>query len=159
MLRAIVAIDEKRGIATDKGIPWLGKIPGDTTYYRSQVKGSTVIIGHRLYEELSKPYEDSRNLVALHDKTITLRPGFEPLYDVREFMTQEKGDIWNLGGAMLYDSTFDLVEEIYITQLEGEFGCTKFFPDYEDDFELIKESSPITENGITYTFQIWKRKS
>ncbi|HLB66591.1 MAG TPA: dihydrofolate reductase [Candidatus Saccharimonadales bacterium] len=54
--------------------------------------------------------------------------------------------------------TFDLINELYITLLEDDFHCTKFFPEYEQAFEKISQSEPITENGITFRFTVWKRK-
>jgi dihydrofolate reductase len=67
--------------------------------------------------------------------------------------------VWNLGGALLFASTFDMADELYITQLEGNFGCTKFFPAYKDDFYLVSQSEPVTENNITFRFEVWKRNT
>ncbi len=159
MVRFMVAIDEKRGIANDHGIPWIGKIPGDQEYYRAKINdGSTMVMGYGLYKELTAPYPGGINYVATSNPSEKLRDGFEPITDAHEFIRKNKGDVWDLGGAGLYGGTFDLADELYITQLKGDFHCTKFFPDYEQDFEMVKESPPKTENGITYTFQVWKRK-
>lgn len=158
MIRAIVAVDEKRGIANDQTIPWLGKIPSDTAYYRDKVRGGVVVMGYRLYQEISSPYPEADNYVASTDPNTVLRPGFTLVTDVRNFMMGASEDVWNLGGAMLYESTLDLAEELYITQLEGDFGCTKFFPAYQDAYQLVSESAPITENDITFRFQVWRKK-
>ena len=157
MIRAIVAIDEKRGIANDQTIPWLGKIPSDTAYYRDKVRGGIVIMGYRLYQEISGPYPESDNYVATSNAEVQLRPGFTAVTDVRNFMMSATEDVWNLGGAVLYQSTLDLAEELYITQLEGDFSCTKFFPEYKDNYQMVSESAPITENGITFSFQVWRK--
>lgn len=159
MIRFIAAIDAKRGVATDNGIPWQGKIPGDVQYYRGQIadKGGTVLMGYGLYKELSDPYPGGINYVAnLED--VTLRPGFELVKDARAFLEESKGDVWNLGGAALFNATIDLADELYITQLQADFDCNKFFPEFTADFTLISEADAITENGITYTFQVWARK-
>jgi len=158
MIRAIVAIDEKRGIANDQTIPWLGKIPSDTEYYRNKIKGAIVVMGYRLYQEISAPYQEADNYVATTDPNLQVRPGFTVLTDVRNFMMSATEDVWNLGGAMLYESTFDLAEELYITQLEGDFGCTKFFPQYKESYQMVSESAPIIENDITFRFQVWRKK-
>lgn len=159
MIRMIVAMDEKQGIANEQGIPWLGKIPGDSKYYREKIKGADFLYGYGLYKELTKPYEGGTNFVATKDHSEKLRPGFEPVYDALDFVKNFKGDLWSLGGAMLYATTIDFAEEIYVTQLSGDFNCTKFFPPFKDDFELVSSADPITENDITYRFQVWKRKS
>lgn len=156
MIRFIAAIDEKRGIANDKGIPWIGKIHGDTEYYRAKVKGFPVIMGEGLYKELSAPYPESTNYVVTGQTS--LRPGFSIVKDPHQFLEDFNGDIWDLGGAMLYATTIDLADELYLTQLKGDFKCTKFFPEFKQDFEMISETEPKEENGIKYTFQVWKRK-
>ncbi len=157
MIRTIVAIDEKRGLANDHGIPWQGKIPTDVKYYHDKIKQGTLLMGYGLYRELSKPYPGGINYVATSNKDEKLRAGFEPVYDAREFIKNAKDDVWNLGGAGVIASTFDLIDELYITQLEGDFNCTKFFPEYEQEFEKVSESEPLTENGITFRFTVWKR--
>ena len=159
MIRFIAAIDSQRGIADEHGIPWQGLVPSDIAYYRKQVSTGTILMGSGLYKELSKPYADSINYVATRDNQ-PLREGFEAVTDARVFLASRPKEelVWNLGGALLYESTFDLADELYLTLLEGDFNCTKFFPAYENQFELVSESEPITENGITFRFTIWKRK-
>lgn len=159
MIRFIAAIDSKRGIADEHGIPWQGKIPSDVHYYHGKIKAmpGTMLMGYGLYKELSKPYEGGTNYVAIKDQAEPLRDGFEPVTDAVEFLKNVQGDAWNLGGALLFQSTFELADELYLTKLGGDFGCTKFFPEYEDKFEQVSQSDPITENGITFRFTVWKR--
>jgi dihydrofolate reductase len=157
MIRFIAAIDNKRGIANDHGLPWQGRLPSDVEYYHDKIKNGTLLMGYGLYKELSKPYPGGVNYVAVGESDETLREGFAPVHDAREFFTQTNGDIWNLGGALLFESTLDLADELYITQLEGDFQCTKFFPSFEKDFLRISQGEPITENGITFRFEVWKR--
>lgn len=157
MIRFIAAIDSRRGIANDHGIPWQGKVPGDVKYYRDKISNGTLLMGYGLYVELAKPYPGGTNYVAdLDDRR--LRDGFKLVKDARKFLTETKGDVWNLGGAGLFASTIDMADELYITQLNKDFSCTKFFPEFKDKFTLKSESQPITENGITYTFQVWVRR-
>lgn len=156
MIRFIAAIDNRRGIADEHGIPWHGRIPTDVKYYHDKIRTGIILMGYGLYKELSKPYADGVNYVATTDRHVQLREGFEPVYDGREFLKNAKGDVWNVGGAALFSSTIDLADELYLTQLEGDFRCTKFFPQYEHDFELVSKSEPITENGITFRFTVWR---
>lgn len=157
MIRFIAAIDTNRGIADDHGIPWQGKIPGDVRYYHEKISTGTILMGYGLYIELTHPYPGGINYVA-SKKDEELRPGFALIHDAHKFQEETEGDIWNLGGAGLFSSTFDQADELYITQLNQDFQCTKFFPEFKDKFVLKSESDPITENGIAYTFQVWSRK-
>ena len=152
----VAAIDEKRGLADDHGIPWQGKIPSDVKHFRAEIDGGTILMGYGTYVELPKPYP-GRNLVA-STRAEQLRPGFELVPDAREFLQNTPDDVWVFGGAVLFATTFDLVTDLHLTQLEGDFHCTKFFPEFKGIFMLTSRSGPMTENGITFRFETWQRQ-
>lgn len=158
MIRFIAAIDNKRGLADEHGIPWQGKLPTDVAYFRSKTINGIVMMGYGWYQEQKEPLPNRRNLVA-YPNNEAMRPGFERVKDAREFLKDTKEDVWVGGGAALFASTLDLADELYLTKIEADFNCTKFFPEYEKDFELASESGPITENGITFRFTVWKPKN
>lgn len=155
MIRAIVAIDEKRGLADDRGIPW--DLPADKKFFRDKTMNGVVLMGYGTYVEFEKPLHNRLNYVA-STKDEQLRDGFKKVSNAREFLQNAQADVWVIGGAGLFSQTMDLTDELYITQLEGDFNCTKFFPEYEKDFKLVSESDQLTENGITFRFTVWKIK-
>lgn len=157
MIRSIVAIDEKNGMADENGIPWIGKIPSDQKYFVDQTETGTILMGYGTYLEFDKPFHDRINYVATR-RPEKLREGFTKIKDVDKFLAETKDDIWNIGGPGLLASTLDQVDELYITQLEADFDCTKFLPDFKDDFILKSKSKTRIENGISFTFQVWKNK-
>lgn len=158
MIRFIAAIDSKRGIADDHGLPWASKVPDEVADFRAKIQDGLILMGYDTYVVVSKPLNPAINYVAT-SKDEPLREGFQTVKDARAFIRQATQDIWNIGGAILFASTLDLADELYLTQIEGDFHCTKFFPPYEDKFVLAEESQPITENGITYRFQRYVRKT
>jgi dihydrofolate reductase len=153
----VAAIDEKRGLADEHGIPWLGKIPTDVKHYHAEIDGGIILMGYGTYVELSKPFP-GRNLVA-SSQAEELRPGFELVANAREFLQNSQEDVWIFGGAGLFASTFDFATNLHLTRLNGDFHCTKFFPEFEDRFALTSQSEPITENGITFRFETWQRNA
>ena len=157
MIRFICAMDSKQGIANEGGIPWQGKLPTDVAYFRKKTLHSTIMMGAGWYAEQQKPLPDRLNVVAT-TTTEQLRPGFEKVSDARLYLQDAGVDVWVGGGAGLFASTLDLADELYITQLDGDFGCTKFFPKFSDDFTLVSQTEPQTENGITFRFQVWQRR-
>ncbi|HSW37703.1 MAG TPA: dihydrofolate reductase [Candidatus Saccharimonadales bacterium] len=159
MIRFIAAIDNQNGLADDHGIPWQGKLPTDVAYFRRKIMDGTVVMGRGTYNELKRPLPGGRNLVATH-KTVTLRKGFGVIHDVKAFLKAAKPeeDIWVIGGAELFESTLAFAEELYLTEVQGDFKCTKFFPEYKKNFELASRSEPRLENGITFTFNVYRHK-
>lgn len=156
-VKLIAAIDGKRGLANNHGIPWQGKIPADTEYYRNKLRTGTILMGYGTYQEIRRPYYGKTNYVATKN-SVALRPGFSPVHDARDFLTKTEGEIWNIGGAGLFASTIDLADELYLTRLGGDFHCTKFFPEFENKFVLVSASEPLAQNGITFHFEVWKRR-
>jgi dihydrofolate reductase len=157
MIRFIVAIDSKRGLADDKGIPW--NLPEDKRYYREKIKTAPILMGYNTYIEHDSPMNDKPNYVATRtDKP--LKEGFTAVTHPAKFLDEfyQTKDIWVIGGAGLFDSLLDKADELYITKIEGDFNCTKFFPDYSEDFELASQTETKTDNSISYRFTIYKRK-
>lgn len=144
-------------MADEHGIPWQGKIPTDVRYYHEKIRGAITIMGYGMYQELSQPLVNSTNFVATKKET-KLRDGFIPVADVQDFLRKTPNNVWVLGGALLFSSTLHLADELYLTQLDRDFNCTKFFPQYENNFVLVQRTEPISENGIAYTFGVWQRK-
>ncbi|HUC87572.1 MAG TPA: dihydrofolate reductase [Candidatus Binatia bacterium] len=158
MIRFIAALDSKNGIADDHGIPWRGKLPSDVHYYRDKLETGTILMGYGVYNELSEPYPGGINYVAT-TKSEPLRQGFTPVPDARGFLQSSTGDIWDIGGAGLYSSTIDLADELYLTRIDHDFLCTKFFPEYRDSFSLKSKSEVFEENGLSFWFEVWQKTS
>ena len=156
MIRLIAAHDEKLGIANNNGIPW--HLPKDALYFREKTKDGVVVMGAATYREFDKPLPDRKNLVLTHDAK-PLRPGFQSISDLELFINDNwDQDIWVIGGASLFAQTISAADELYITRVRGDFHCTKFFPDYYNDFSLLDRAKEVTENSTTYSFEIWARK-
>lgn len=156
MIRAIAAIDDKLGIATDTGIPW--HIQADSDYFRATTKSGKILMGYATYREFAQPLPDRPNYVATNHAT-TLRDGFLIADDVDAFLKGgDASDIWVIGGATLFASTLDSLQELYLTRVSGDFHCTKFFPAFEPAFHLETDiPSPMVEGTPAIRFQVWSR--
>lgn len=138
-------------MVNSEGIPWQGKVPSDVKHFREQTEGGVVLMGYGTYAEFDQPLPNRRNLVATN-KGKPLRDGFELVKDARAFLRHANQDVWVIGGLGLFTNTLDLAEELDLTLIERDFQCSKFFPEYAKDFEVVERSQPITENGITFRF-------
>ena len=156
MIRCIAAMDRRRGIAVEGGIPW--KLPGDSAYFRRHTETGLIVMGRPTYEEFAAPLHDRDNYV-LTRSTEPLRDGFQPVHDFDEFAdAHSSDDIWVIGGALVFARTMARAEELFITQVLADFDCTKFFPDYEDDFAIFDRGDEQQEGGVSYRFERWRRQ-
>jgi dihydrofolate reductase len=156
VIRAIAAVDDRLGVGTDHGIPWV--VPADVTHFRQAIAGVDVLMGYATYCEFSAPLPDGVNYVSGR-RGSELRAGFELVTELGEFLGEgHPGDLWIIGGAALYTLTLPLTDELYLTRVEGDFHCTKFFPAFESTFELVEEVAPPPVAGTPdVRFQTWRR--
>jgi dihydrofolate reductase len=153
MIRLIAAIDSQRGIATDSGIPWT--LPGDSAYFREKTSSGLIVMGRATYEEFAAPLHDRENFV-FSTTSSPLRKGFEVVTSLGQLRAAHPGeDVWVIGGASVYAETIDRAGELLLTQVRGDFGCTKFFPPYQAAFALQSQSKDQQEGGVTYQFETW----
>ena len=156
MIRQIAAIDSRRGIATDTGIPW--KLPGDSEYFREKTANGLIVMGRATYDEFAAPLHGRENYV-LSRTTGPLRTGFEVIADLEQLRAAHPhDDIWVIGGATVYRETIAQAEELLLTQVLKDFSCTKFFPPYEAAFVRTSESVDHQEAGLTYRFEVWRSR-
>lgn len=154
MINFLVIVDNKMGMANDQGIPWQ---PLDQDYFREKTTGTLMVMGYATYQEFAKPLPNRRNLVVVRPGT-PLKPGFEPIEDVAAWQNQHANDnVWNIGGAKLFAKTLNQADRIYITRIDHDFNCTKFFPEFENDFTLTSKSPNQQKNGFTFRFEVWQR--
>ncbi|MGB7050299.1 MAG: dihydrofolate reductase, partial [Acidimicrobiales bacterium] len=134
MIRLIAAIDEKRGLSTDTGIPW--RLPGDVAHFRQLTVNGTVLMGRSTYDEFAAPMLDRKNVVLTRSPD-GIRAGFQAVEDLDSFLATQRGSekLWVIGGAAVYAESIGHAEELYLTRVAGDFDCTKFFPPFEADFD------------------------
>jgi len=158
MIRHIVALDTKRGIAKDGEQPW--HLPTDSQYFRDQTKlySGVVLMGRKTFEVMGAALPDRQNYVLTRDERFTA-DNVRVVHDLDAFMATHK-DVWIIGGANVYEKTIHLADELYITEIDEDFACDQFYPAY-DSF-IARKSGPLqTENGISFRYKVYvpqKRK-
>jgi dihydrofolate reductase len=153
MIRAIAAIDGKRGIARAGDIPW--HIPEDTRYYREKTENHIIVMGKDTYDGFAQPLPNRRNIVTSRHLQ-TVRDGFELIHDVDAFLSNQTEDIWIIGGAGLFESTLHWCDELYLTHVEGDFQCDRFFPDYPG-YSLAHRSAEHEQNGYHFYYAVYTK--
>lgn len=156
MIRLIAAIDEKRGLSTDTGIPW--RLPGDVAHFRQLTVNGTVLMGRSTYDEFAAPMADRKNVVLTRSPD-GIRAGFQAVENLDSFLASQRASekLWVIGGAAVYAQTIGHAEQLYLTRVAGDFDCTKFFPPFEADFDLVDRDEGHRENSIAYRFETWRR--
>jgi dihydrofolate reductase len=157
MIRHIVAIDSKRGIAKNGVQPW--KLPDDERYFSNMTKkyGANILVGSTTYKLFKQPLPGRHNYVLTsHTEPLT---GAVVVNNLEVFLKTFNEDLWIIGGATLYEQTLAVADELYVTQIEADFECDTFYPDFVQGFKLRSRSEPRSQNNLSYTYNLYVPKN
>lgn len=162
-MNLIVAADKKWGIGRDGGL--LASIPTDMKYFREHTTGKVVVMGRKTLESMP----GKRGLPKRINYVLTTNPDYEAerctvvnsedeLWE--ELSQYEPDDVFLIGGAHLYNKFYRMCDKLYVTKMDADLNADTFIVDFDtdSDYEVISESEPVTENGITFRFVVYERR-
>jgi len=131
MIRAILAHDEHWGIGKNNDLPW-PKNSEDLKWFKKSTDGSTVVMGRHTWNSLPvKPLPNRKNVVVSgninlkSDVVEIVRPD---IYKSRMHMMSLNEDIWIIGGAQLINSSLDIIDELWLNNVGGNYQCDVHLP-------------------------------
>ena len=153
MIKAIFAADEKWGIGKKNELPW-AKNSEDLKWFKECTDGQAVVMGRNTWESLpTKPLPNRINLVITSTSMEHYNPRPHGTYsgkdvdkiikDVIEARYGGIDDVWIIGGAVLFHSAIDTVDELWISRIKGDFQCDTFLNEQKikEKFELYSSGS------------------
>ena len=156
----IVAMDEKRGIG--KGGDLLFRIPEDARRVRDITTGHPLIMGRKTFESLGRLLPNRTHIVVTRDPASLKDLPYQPhdvvssvehgIYEAQEEPGSD--EVFIFGGGQIYKEALEqgLVDKLYLTLVEGDYGADTFFPEYEHlGFKVINEESREAD-GYRYRF-------
>lgn len=140
MIYHVVAVDTKGGIGKDGTIPW--KEPEDLKLFSRITKGQIVVMGRRTWDDplMPKPLPDRYTIVVTNrpfendepHPNMIIGPG-----QVEDTLSAITKDVYVIGGGMIYETTKDLVERVYMTSIQGDYDCDTFYPVNVTDWDML----------------------
>jgi dihydrofolate reductase len=129
MIKAILACDQEWGIGKNGALPWPHN-SADLKWFKEHTNNSTIVMGRKTWESLPvKPLPNRENIVV----TSGLIKGPDVVVDMRSFykiLPQIKfhKDVWIIGGAQLIEQCLGVIDEFYLSRIEGVYNCDTFLP-------------------------------
>lgn len=159
----IVAADRKWGIGKNGGL--LAHIPTDMKYFRDHTMGKTVVMGRKTLESMP----GGKGLPGRTNYVMTSQRGFSAercitvcsIDELREELAEyDPDDVFLIGGATLYNRLYKECNRLYVTKIDADLDADTFIVNFDadPDFEIESESAPVTENGLTYRFTVYKKR-
>lgn len=151
-MKAILACDRTGGIGYKGSMPW-PKQPKDLKRFKDLTTGKTVIMGRGTWEStgMPKPLPNRTNIV-LSRSDLSLPEDVIQCKSIEDVDTHKVD--WCIGGAEVFKSLFDQIDEIHLSVIRDEYTCDTQIDlaHIASEFELVRDQLCLTHN-----YQIWKR--
>lgn len=156
----IAGLDEVGGIGYKNQL--LCHLPADLQHFKTQTLGKPIIMGRKTFQSIGKPLPGRLNIVlsrnSLDIKGVTL---CHSLNEALELVV-DSPEIMIIGGSNLYEQSFEIAEQLYITRIHNVFSADVFFPKIEDcHWECVSqiERRQDSNNAFDMTFYKYHRKN
>jgi dihydrofolate reductase len=135
MICGIVAVCNNGGIGYRNKMPW-PFLQKDMAHFKKLTHNNVVIMGSNTWLSLGKKLSNRVNIVV----SKTNWPGSDHTYltpqdaiTSADFLYPNK-DIYIIGGQMIYESCLNFTDKFYVTEIDENYQCDKFF-----DMGLIRK--------------------
>lgn len=154
MLAIIVAHDKNRVIGYRGRIPW--DIPGEKQRFKELTTNNVVIMGRKTFEEIGRPLPNRFTYVISSTKNFDT-VNCLTVKSLDEALKMASGkDIYIAGGQRLYEEAIDLVDCLYITEIDAEFKGDTYFPDFDKSKYLCQIELEV-KGEINYRYITYKK--
>lgn len=157
MISFVVAYSQNRVIGKGNQLPW--HLPNDLKHFKALTLGKTVVMGRKTFLSIGKPLPNRTNVVLTQKKDF-IAPGIEVAHTKAEVLARSE-DLYIIGGAQIFSLFFDVVDRMYITEIEAEIEGDTFFPEWDRSaFRLLEKKAGVLDeqNTLPHTFYTFERK-
>ena len=158
-LSIIAAIGKNNELGLNNNLIW--HLKGDMKFFKETTIGHTIIMGRKTFESLPQLLEERKHIV-LSRNNINI-PNIEVFHTIEEFLSNyinTDEEIFNIGGASVYQSLLEYTDKIYLTEVEKTAKADAYFPTFnKKDFESeILDKKTDEKTGIKYKHVLYKRR-
>ena len=154
-VKIIAAVAKNRVIGNGPEIPWY--IPEDFKHFKECTTGNVVVMGETTYKSMGKALPNRHNIVLSFD--LKELPDADVYNDyvvgldvAKKYAEDHSCDVFIIGGGAIYKLGMNDADELYISEVKGDYEGDVFFPDYSDWVEVSSE-----DKG-KFVFKIFRRK-
>ncbi len=164
----IVAICKNNGIGYNNKIPWY--IQEDLKLFSKLTTGNSnnaLIMGRNTFESLPKKFLPKRDNLILSSSIIVdenidnnIIKTFDNINSIINFCNSKNYDeVWIIGGQLIYDTFMkkNIINKLYITTINEEYNCDKFFYYKENEWKLIERKNIINTKNIDVKLNIYEK--
>jgi len=157
----IVAMAQNRTIGINNTLPW--RCPEDLKHFKALTMGHHLIMGRKTFDSIGKSLPGRTTVVVTRDRRLKI-DGCTVVHSLPEAIASCARDpqIFVVGGEQLYAQAMDLVDALYITEIQQDVIGDAVFPDFDKSewLEVSRETHhQETPQPLEYHFIEYQRKS
>ena len=161
MISFIWAMDEERAIGKNNQLPW--HLPEDLKFFKRVTMGHPIAMGRKTHESIGRPLPGRENIIITRNKDYSSEGStvFHSVKDFVEYSRQIEDEIFVIGGAEIFNETFEYADKLYLTRIHGRFSGDTFFPEFDlSEWKLVSNEKGIKDekNPYDYEFCIYVRQ-
>jgi dihydrofolate reductase len=160
-LTLVVAMDARRGIGVDNGLPW--RLPEDLAHFKRVTLGQPVIMGRKTFDSIGRALPGRRNIVVTRNPDWR-HDGVEvagSLEGALALLGDESGSnrASIIGGAQLFSESMAIAERMIVTHIEREYRCDTFFPEIDPArwVQVAREPQHSSEQDLDFAFVTYEK--
>lgn len=172
--QAIAAMSLNRVIGKANKIPW--HISEDFKWFKGKTLGHIVVMGRKTFEGMGHPLPNRHHLVltrhpqSLIDNSVFGKfkewHGGERFWEgnllllssidiLLDFCLRSGRRVFVCGGEEVYRQLLPLCSDLYLTRVKRETEGDRFFPPFEDQFDLME----VAREREAFRIEHWRRKA
>lgn len=156
-LSLIVAISKNNVIGINNTLPW--HLPEDLKRFRLLTMGHHIIMGRKTYESLGRLLAGRTTVIVTRNKHYKLEGALiaHSLQDALA-LCENDDEAFVIGGAELYQDGLNLVDKLYVTEVDLTVSGDAFFPAVDlNHWQETSRESNISAQGLPYSYITYTR--
>ena len=161
MLSLIVAKADNNVIGKDNKMPW--HLPQDLQYFKATTMSKPIIMGRKTFDSLGRVLPGRPHIIISRDEALKVPENCyavtslgAAIRQAQAVMPDDQDEAVIIGGAQIYKEALsaDLVQRLYITEIQLTPEGDTYFPEIESDqwqeIERVKGDGDIAHCFVTY---------
>ncbi len=155
MVSIIAAISKNNALGKENKLLW--HLPTDFKFFKETTLGHPIIMGRKTFESLPKALPGRTNIVVTGDRNYE-KEGAVVTHSLEEAIGKAKeydSEIFICGGGQIYKEALEknLVDKMYITEVDTEIDGDTFFPTFDKDaWEISKKECRSKDERHSFDF-------
>lgn len=157
---AIAVIGKNRELGRGNHLIW--DLPGDLERFRAVTRHHPVVMGRKTHESIGRVLPARPNIIVTRQEGYRKEgcivvPTIEKAMELAKSLDKEV--VYVIGGGEIYKAALPYTTHLDLTLVDAEAkDAEAFFPEYENNFKEVSRETPVTENGLTYSFVEFEKK-